>query len=44
MSNQEIDDKLFISLPTVKTHIRNIYQKTNVRNKVGLLNLLKKIT
>lgn len=27
LSNQEISDKLFISLETVKTHLKNIYQK-----------------
>jgi len=41
-SNKEICDKLFISLPTVKTHLKNIYQKTNIKNRVKLVNLLKK--
>jgi DNA-binding CsgD family transcriptional regulator len=41
-SNKDIKDKLFISLPTVKTHIRNIYQKTGVKNRVELINLLRK--
>ncbi|CAN5303328.1 response regulator transcription factor [soil metagenome] len=40
---QEIADKLFISLETVRTHIRNIYEKLQAHNrnealrKVGLL-------
>ncbi|MBY0434005.1 MAG: response regulator transcription factor [Cyclobacteriaceae bacterium] len=30
---QEIADKLFISLETVRTHIRNIYEKLHVHNR-----------
>jgi LuxR family maltose regulon positive regulatory protein len=33
-SNQEIADKLFISLNTVKTHIKNIYLKLEADNRV----------
>ena len=32
-SNQEIGDKLFVSLNTIKTHIASIYQKLNVRRR-----------
>lgn len=32
-SNQEIADKLFVSLNTIKTHIANIYQKLNVKRR-----------
>lgn len=32
-SNQEIADKLFVSLNTVKTHISKIYQKLNVKRR-----------
>lgn len=42
LSNKEICEKLFISMPTVKTHIQNIYQKTNATNRVELVNLIKK--
>lgn len=35
-SNKEIVDALFISLPTVKDHISNIYRKTGVANRVQL--------
>jgi len=33
LSNQEIADKLFISLNTVKTHLKNIYFKLDVDNR-----------
>lgn len=32
-SYQEIADKLFISVETIRTHIRNIYEKLQVRNR-----------
>jgi DNA-binding CsgD family transcriptional regulator len=32
-SNQEIADKLFVSLNTAKTHISNIYTKLNVQRR-----------
>jgi DNA-binding CsgD family transcriptional regulator len=37
LSNQEIADKLFISLQTVKDHTHRIYIKTNVRNRMQLM-------
>lgn len=33
LSNNEISDKLFISLNTVKTHIKNIFQKMEVEDR-----------
>ncbi len=33
LSNQEIADKLFISLPTVKTHTTNLYMKLDVKRR-----------
>ncbi len=35
-SNQEIAQKLFISLKTVKNHVYNIYQKTGAKNRIEL--------
>lgn len=32
-SNQEIADRLFVSLNTTKTHLSNIYQKLNVSRR-----------
>ena len=34
LSNQEIANKLFISLPTVKTHVAHILGKINARDRV----------
>ncbi len=41
-TNQEIADKLFISLATVKDHNHNIFRKTGVRNRVQLTNLFRR--
>jgi DNA-binding CsgD family transcriptional regulator len=41
LSNQEIADKLFISLQTVKDHTSRIYLKTNVRNRMQLMALVR---
>lgn len=40
-SNKEISEVLFISLQTVKDHIYRIYQKTDVKNRVQLINLIQ---
>ncbi len=37
LNNQEIADKLFISLRTVETHRRNIMQKLNVKSVIALV-------
>lgn len=34
LSNQEISQELFVSMPTVKTHITHILRKTNSRDRV----------
>lgn len=35
-TNKEIANQLFISLPTVKEHIRNIFDKMNIKNRTSL--------
>lgn len=35
-SNQEVADKLYVSLRTVKAHLSSIYEKTDVRNRLEL--------
>lgn len=42
LSNREIAEKLFISPNTVKTHIKNIYAKLGVSNRMLLFSLLQK--
>lgn len=39
-SNQEVADKLFISLQTVKGHTYRIYLKTNIRSRAQLITLV----
>ena len=42
MSNQQIADKIFVSLRTVKAHLSSIYSKTGLRNRLALGLKLKK--
>lgn len=42
-SNNEIEQKLFISLTTVKSHIYKAYQKFGIKNRVQLIHLLENI-
>ena len=42
MTNQEIADRLFISLATVKDHNHKLFRKCGVRNRLELVSLLKK--
>lgn len=37
-SYQQVADSLFLSIETVRTHIRNIYRKLNVNSKVEAIN------
>lgn len=36
MSNQEMADKMFVSLRTVKAHLSSVYEKTGLRNRLEL--------
>lgn len=36
-SSQEIANRLFVSVPTVETHRRHLFQKLNVKSVVGLV-------
>lgn len=44
LTNQEIADTLFISLKTVKDHNYRIFQKTGVRNRVELAQLVRNLS
>jgi two-component system, NarL family, response regulator LiaR len=38
MTYKEIAEKMEVSSETVKKHLKNIYRKLNVQNKIGALN------
>jgi len=40
-TNKDISESLFISVNTVKTHIRRIYSKLNISNRIQLIYLIK---
>lgn len=37
LTTQEIADTLYLSLPTIETHRRNLMMKTNCKNMAGLV-------
>ena len=44
LSNEEIAEKLFISIHTVKTHIENIYRKMGINKRTSLFNIINEIS
>ncbi|RMG63778.1 MAG: DNA-binding response regulator [Bacteroidetes bacterium] len=40
-TNQEMADSLFVSVPTVKTHLSNLYSKIGVKSRVAALAWLR---
>jgi NarL family two-component system response regulator LiaR len=42
-SNQEIAEKLFISLSTVKTHIQNLFEKLDVKRRTQAVEKAKRL-
>jgi len=43
LSTQAVADQLYISLATVKTHIRHIFEKLGVENRIEALNKAKEL-
>lgn len=43
LSNDEIAEKMFVSKNTVKTHIKNIYSKLDVKNRIQAMKKLSSI-
>lgn len=43
LSNQEIADKLFLSLPTIKTHTGNIFIKLDVKRRTQAVEKAKRL-
>ncbi|MBB2147822.1 LuxR C-terminal-related transcriptional regulator [Pedobacter gandavensis] len=43
LSNQELADKLFISVNTIKYHISNLYVKLDVKNRTQVLRIKEKV-
>ena len=41
LSNNEICEKIFISLNTIKNHLKNIFKKTGVKNRIELVRLFQ---
>ena len=40
-TNTEIADMLYISVNTIKSHVKNIYRKLGINNRMQLLHLIK---
>jgi|GEM_PF-3334379 len=44
LSNEEIAQKLYLSINTVKTHIENVYKKMGINKRVSLLDIINEIS
>ncbi|MEQ8471172.1 MAG: response regulator transcription factor [Marinoscillum sp.] len=44
LSNQEIADRLFVSLNTTKTHLSNLYQKLNVTRRTQAIQKARELS
>src|SRR6187549_3668727 len=42
-SNQEIAEKIFVSLSTVKTHIQNLFEKLDVKRRIQAVEKAKRL-
>ena len=42
-SNAEIAEKLFLSLSTVKTHVSNLFEKMDVKNRIQAVDKAKRL-
>ncbi len=42
-SNQEIADELFVSLPTIKTHAANLFEKLDVKRRTQAVETAKRL-
>ena len=42
LTNHEIGERLYIAVPTVKSHLYNVFQRTGVKNRVQLVNLIQR--
>jgi two-component system, NarL family, response regulator LiaR len=42
-SNQEIAEKLFVSLSTVKTHNQNLFEKLDVKRRIQAVEKAKRL-
>lgn len=43
LKNQEIADELFLSINTIKTHISNLYTKTDTNNKGAIISFIREV-
>jgi ATP/maltotriose-dependent transcriptional regulator MalT len=44
LSNQEIADKLFVSLNTIKTHSAQLFEKMEVKRRTQAIDMGKKLS